>query len=694
MKTSLDKVRNIGFTAHIDAGKTTTTERVLFYTNKIHRLGEVHEGTAVMDWMPQEQERGITITAAATSCFWNDHKINVIDTPGHIDFTIEVERSLRVLDGMVAIFCAVGGVEAQSETVWTQANQYSIPRLAYINKMDRMGADFENVVSTIEERLGAKVLPLYLPIGKEDTFEGVIDLVRKKALYWTGKGSGEEYKEKEIPSSYEEKTQEAYNNLLEQLSEISDSVLEKFLDGKSVKQEELRKVIREAVLDFQFVPVLLGSSFKNIGVQCLLDAITFYLPSPADRKFILGKNPKEEGKEEKRSISEEENFSALAFKITSDPFTGALTFLRVYSGCLEAGKTIFNATRGKRERVGRLLEMHANHREEKKYIRAGEIAATIGLRFTRTGDTLCVEKAPILLESIKAPEPVISMAIEPKTTADADKLSKSLDILSLEDPTFQIKADEETGQVIVSGMGELHLEVLQDRLLREFRVQANMGKPQVSYRESVSQAAKASAEIERVIGGKKTYAKVLLSIVPRGRGEGFLFENKLKNKLFPDNFIDSIRRGVIEALDAGVFAGFPVVDIQVSLLDGDFREEESTEVAFKIASNIAFGRVCEEASPVLLEPIMKCEISTPEEYMGGVISDLSGRRGKVLEMLTKPQLRVIRGEVPLQEMFNYSTELRSLSQGRASYSIELDRYDLVDPRVSKKIRIKVMGKEF
>ena len=446
MNTSLDGVRNIGFTAHIDAGKTTTTERILFYTNKIHRLGEVHEGTATMDWMPQEQERGITITAAATSCFWKNYKINVIDTPGHIDFTIEVERSLRVLDGMVAIFCAVGGVEAQSETVWRQADKYSIPRLIYINKMDRMGADFENVLSNIKDRLGAKVLPIYLPIGKEDDFEGLIDIVGKKALYWTGEKEGEKFTEKEIPDSYKEKAEEAYNNLLEQLSEINDSILEKFLESKAIEEEELRKVIREAVLDFEFVPVLPGSSFKNIGVQSLLDAITLYLPSPSDKKFILGKNPEDEEKEEKRSISEEESFSALAFKITSDSFAGTLTFLRVYSGSLEAGKTVLNASRGKRERVGRLLEMHANHRKERKIIKAGDIAATIGLRFTRTGDTLCSEKAPILLESIKAPEPVISMAIEPKTTADSDKLSKSLEVLSLEDPTFHVKVDEEMGQ--------------------------------------------------------------------------------------------------------------------------------------------------------------------------------------------------------------------------------------------------------
>ena len=661
----LENTRNIGFAAHIDAGKTTTTERVLFYTNKIHRLGEVHEGTAVMDWMPQEQERGITITAAATSCFWNDHKINIIDTPGHVDFTIEVERSLRVLDGLVAIFCAVGGVEPQSETVWRQANRYSVPRLIYVNKMDRVGADFGVALKSMRDRLGAKVVPVQLPIGAEDKFCGVVDLINMKAMRWELGSEGTDYQQVEIPEELLEGAEVARTTLIEAICELDDSLMEKFLNEEEISSETLKSALRQAVLGSDFYPAFIGSSFKNIGVQPLLDAVLDFLPSPLDVGPAIGKDPKDKDKELTRAPSVEEPFAALAFKIVNDSFAGTLTFLRVYSGKLETGKNALNAGKGKRERIGKLLEMHANRREERKSIQAGDIAAVVGLRFTQTGDTLCSDKDPILLESIDFPEPVISMAIEPKTIGDTNKLTKSLAILSLEDPTFRVSTNEETAQTIISGMGELHLEVLKDRLLREFRVQANVGSPQVSYRESIAGTATATCEIERVLAGKNAYAKVKLAVAPRGRGSGFLFKNQADPSAIPENFVDSIRRGVVEALDAGAFAGFPVLDIQITLLDGAFREEESSEVAFKIASNMALGQACEKADPVLLEPIMKCEVFTPEEYLGEVIGDLNGRRGKVLEMTARTDVQVIRAEVPLKEMFGYSTDLRSMSQGES-----------------------------
>ena len=692
-KFSLEKTRNIGFAAHIDAGKTTTSERVLFYTNKIHRLGEVHEGTAFMDWMPQEQERGITITAAATSCFWKNHKINIIDTPGHADFTIEVERSLRVLDGMVGIFCAVGGVEPQSETVWRQANRYKVPRLAYINKMDRVGADFMGVVSQIRERLGAKAIPIQIPIGAEDKFSGLVDLVENKAVSWKQGSDGIQYEYIDVPADLLDQVEEARSQLIDAACEFDGSLADKFLMEEAISPAELKAAIRKGVAALKMTPVLCGASFKNIGVQTMLDAVIDYLPSPLDVGPTVGHDVQDLEKEILRQPSVDEPFSALAFKIQNDSFAGTLTYIRVYSGKLETGSAAMNAGKGKRERIGKLLQMHANRREEIKEVTAGDIAAVVGLRLTQTGDTLCDDKHQILLEKIETPTPVISMAIEPKTIADSAKLMKALDMLQLEDPTFKVTANEETGQTIISGMGELHLEILRDRLLREFRVEANAGSPQVSYRESITSETKETVEVERMLAGKQAYAKVTLKLSPLPRGGGFAFENKVNTSILPENFVAYVKQGVIEALDAGAFAGFPVMDIRVSLVDGAFREEESTEVAFKIASSLAFGQACEKANPVLLEPIMKCEVLTPDEYMGEIIGNLSGRRGKVLEMTTRSHVQVIRAEVPLKEMFGYSTELRSMSQGRASYSMEPARYDVVTPSVAKEIRLRITGRE-
>jgi elongation factor G len=692
-KFALDKTRNIGFAAHIDAGKTTTSERVLFYTNKIHRLGEVHEGTAVMDWMPQEQERGITITAAATSCTWKNYKINIIDTPGHVDFTIEVERSLRVLDGLVTIFCAVGGVEPQSETVWRQATKYKVPRLAYVNKMDRVGSDFNSVVTQLKERLGANAVPIQIPIGAEDSFRGLIDLVEEKALIWKGGTDGAEFEVVAIPDEYREESTKHRGRLIDAASEFDGALADKFLMEEAISSSDLKAAIRKGAAALKIIPVLCGSSFKNIGVQAMLDAVIDYLPSPLDVGVAIGHDVQDPEKEISRAPSVDEPFSALAFKIQNDSFAGTLTFIRVYSGVLEVGSAALNAGKGKRERIAKLLQMHANRREEIPSVQAGDIAAIVGLRITQTGDTLCSDKAPILLEKIDTPDPVISMAIEPKTAADNAKLMKALDILMLEDPTFKVTQNEETGQTIISGMGELHLEILRDRLLREHKVEANAGNPQVSYRESIMVEAKDTAELERIVGGKQAYAKVTLRVFPGARGAGFLFENKVNSSILPDNFVAYVRQGVIEALDAGAFAGFPVMDIRVVLVDGAFREEESTEVAFKIASSMAFGQACEKASPVLLEPIMKCEVLTPEEYMGEIIGDLNGRRGRILEMTSRAESQVIRAEVPLKEMFGYSTKLRSMSQGRASYSMEPARYDVVAPAVAKEIRYRITGRD-
>lgn len=688
----LESIRNIGIMAHIDAGKTTTTERILFYTKKVHRMGEVHDGTAVMDWMPQEQERGITITAAATTCFWRDQRINIIDTPGHVDFTIEVERSLRVLDGAVGVFCAVGGVEPQSETVWRQADKYKVPRIAYINKMDRVGSDFFAVVAEVREKLKHNPVPIQIPIGSEDSFRGVVDLLRMKALLWRG-DSGEAFETAEIPVELRDSAEEWRQKMVESVCETDDILMENFLSEKPISETDLRSALRRATISTKIIPVVCGASFKNVGVQPLLDAVVDFLPSPADLPPVSGHDPEKSEKELVRRPLDDEPFSALAFKIFNDSYSGVLTFIRVYSGTLEAGKTTLNPGKDKRERVGKILLMHANKREEVQRVSTGEIAAIVGFRVTSTGDTLCDDKSPILLEKMEFPQPVISMAIEPKTQADSDKLKKSLDIMALEDPTFRVTYHEDTGQMLISGMGELHLEIIKDRLLREFRVDANVGSPQVSYRESISEAASAEETVERQMAGKNHFAQCRLEIAPLPRGAGFRFENRASPVKVPEKFVGSVKQGVIEALDAGVFAGFSVMDVQVALVDGGFRETESSEIAFKIASTLAFKHACERAKPVLLEPIMSCEVVTPDEFMGEIIGDLNGRRGRILNMNARPGVQVIRAEVPLKEMFGYSTQLRSKSQGRASYSMEFARYDLVAPSVAKEIRYRITGLE-
>ncbi|MGZ6287066.1 MAG: elongation factor G [Bdellovibrionota bacterium] len=690
---ALKSMRNIGIMAHIDAGKTTTTERILFYTKKVHRLGEVHDGTATMDWMPQEQERGITITAAATTCTWKDHRINIIDTPGHVDFTIEVERSLRVLDGAVAVFCAVGGVEPQSETVWRQADRYHVPRIAYINKMDRVGADFMAVVEEVRQKLKANAVPIQIPIGAEDKFTGLVDLVRMKAYVWSSGSTADAFTETEIPADLLEEAAAARAKLMDEVTAVDDSLAEKFIMEEAISEQEIMAAIRKGTVSGKLIPVICGASFKNIGVQPLLDAVVAYLPSPLDVPPMKGHDPKDPEKEIERKPSDTEPFSALAFKIANDSFSGVLTFIRVYSGKLEVGKATHNASKNRKEKVSKLLLMHANKREEIQSISTGEIAAAIGLRFTSTGDTLCDEDAPVLLEKMDFPEPVISMAIEPKTQGDSDKLKKSLDMLSLEDPTFKVSANDETGQMLISGMGELHLEIIRDRLVREFKVDANVGSPQVSYRETISETAEGASVVERVMAGKNHFGHCVVRISPSARGSGFTFANECSPMKIPEKFIGSVKQGVIEALDAGVFAGFPIVDVRVLLVDGSFREAESSEIAFKIASTLAFRAACEKAKPVLLEPIMSCEIVTPDECMGEIIGDLNGRRGRVLSMNPRSGIQVIKSEVPLKEMFGYSTKLRSMSQGRASYTMEPARYDLVAPAIAKEIRYKITGME-
>ena len=688
----LNFIRNIGIMAHIDAGKTTTTERILFYTKRVHKIGEVHEGTATMDWMPQEQERGITITAAATTCSWKDFRINIIDTPGHVDFTIEVERSLRVLDGAVGIFCAVGGVEPQTETVWRQADKYHVPRIAYVNKMDRVGAEFFSVISEIKEKLGTNPVAIQIPIGAEDKFAGIVDLIKGKALYFTGL-NGMDVEERQVPDDVNELYLEYRSKLLDAVTVFDDKLAEKFIMEEAISPEEIIAAIRKATISAKIVPVLCGASFKNIGVQPLLDAVVNFLPSPLDVPPVVGHNPKKLEEVITRKADDKEPFCALAFKIFNDSYSGMLTFLRVYSGKFEVGDSLYNPTKNKKEKISKLLLMHANKREEVSSVKAGDIVAAIGPRFTATGETLCTESNPILLEKMEFPEPVISMAIEPKTMADSDKLKKSLDVLSLEDPTFRVFSNEDTGQMLISGMGELHLEIIRDRLLREFRVDANVGSPQVSYREAISVKAEGDSIVERTIAGKNHFAHCIFGVSPRNRGLGFEFQNKCSSAKIPEKFVGSVKQGVIEALDAGVFAGFPLVDIQVILIDGSFREAESSEIAFKIASTLAFRNACEKAKPVLLEPIMSCEIVTPEECLGEIIGDLNGRRGRVLSMNSRSGRQYVKGEVPLKEMFGYSTKLRSMSQGRASYSMEPARYDIVAAALAKEIRFKITGIE-
>ena len=686
----LEKTRNIGIMAHIDAGKTTTTERILFYTGKVHKMGEVHDGAATMDWMVQEQERGITITSAATTCFWKNHRINISDTPGHVDFTVEVERSLRVLDGAVAVFCAVGGVEPQSETVWRQADKYGVPRIAYVNKMDRMGANFYEVVKQIKERLGANPVPIQLPIGSEDTFKGIVDLVENKAIIYTD-DLGTQLAEAEIPEDMLDMVAEYREKVMEAAAEADEEFMLKYLDGEELTVDEIREGLRKATIAVKIIPVLCGSSFKNKGVQPLLDAIVQYLPSPLDIPAVRGINP-ETGAEDTRQASDSEPFAALAFKIMADPYVGKLTFFRVYSGILKSGSYVLNSTKGKKERIGRLLRMHANHREEIDEVCSGDIAAAVGLKDTHTGDTICDEKNPIILESMEFPEPVISVAIEPKTKQDQEKMSIALQRLAEEDPTFRMHTDPETGQTIISGMGELHLEIIVDRLMREFKVEANVGKPQVAYKETVRGTAKVEGKYIRQTGGRGQYGHVWLEIEPLEAGKGYEFVNKIVGGVIPKEYIPAVDAGVKEALESGVMAGYPVIDVRVTLFDGSYHEVDSSEMAFKIAGSMAAKQAVLKANPVLLEPIMKVEVVVPEEYMGEVIGDLNSRRGRIEGMEARNNMQVVRGFVPLAEMFGYATDLRSKTQGRGTYTMQFSHYEEVPRNLAEQIIQKRQGK--
>jgi elongation factor G len=687
---SLAQTRNLGIMAHIDAGKTTTTERILYYTGVTYRMGEVDEGTATMDWMVQEQERGITITSAATTCFWRDHRINIIDTPGHVDFTIEVERSLRILDGAIALFCAVGGVEPQSETVWRQADKYRVPRLAFVNKMDRTGADFYRVIRMIEERLRAKAVPVQLPIGAEDRFVGVVDLVTLRARVWDEETLGARYHEEEIPVDLQEPTRRWREKLIEAVAEIDDALLERYLDGQELGAEELRRAIRAATLQFKVVPVFCGAAFRNNGIQPLLDGVVDYLPSPLEVPPVGGINPRSR-QEEERLADDRAPFAALAFKIITDPFVGTLTYIRVYSGIVTSGTTVYNATKERKERIGRLLKMHANKREEIKEVCAGDIAAVVGLKNTTTGDTLCNEHCPIILEAIEFPAPVISVAIEPKTRADQDRLGISLQKLAAEDPSFRVHTDSETGQTIVSGMGELHLEIIVDRLLREFNVGASVGKPQVAYRETIRGSAQAEGRFIRQTGGRGQYGHVWLRVDPLPVGRGFEFVDATKGGVIPREFIPAIEKGAREAAEVGMLAGYPMVDVQVTLLDGSYHEVDSSDIAFKIAASQAFKEAAARAEPVVREPIMMVEVVVPEEFMGEVMGDLNGRRGKILGAETRGGARVVSARVPLSAMFGYATDLRSLTQGRATYTMQFSHYEQAPTAVAEEMAVRAVS---
>jgi len=689
---ALERVRNIGISAHIDAGKTTTTERILYYTGRVHRLGEVHDGAATMDWMEQEKERGITITSAATTCFWTPkygnfkdkkHRINIIDTPGHVDFTVEVERSLRVLDGAVALFDSVAGVQPQSETVWRQMNKYKVPRIAYVNKMDRIGANFLNVVKMIQDRLKSRAVPIQLPIGEGDMFKGFVDLIRMKGVIYDAE-DGTAYHEIDIPADMTESVKQWRTNLIESVSEINDALLEKYLGGEEPTEEEVRSALREACLKLILVPMLCGSSFKNKGVQFMLDAVIDYLPSPLDLGEVKGTDPNT-GNEITRKVSDDEPFSGLAFKIATDPFVGRLTYVRIYSGKVNSGSYVINATNGKKERVGRVLQMHANHREDLEEGLAGEIVGMVGLKDTRTGDTLCEEGKLIVLEKIVFPEPVIQIAIEPKTKADSEKMSIALQKLAEEDPTFRVKTDEETNQTIISGMGELHLEIIVDRMKREFKVEANIGKPQVAYKETIRKRVEAEGKFVRQSGGKGQFGVVNLYIEPSEKGKGFEFVNEIKGGSIPKEYIPAVQQGIEEALKDGVLAGYPMQDIKVTLFDGKYHEVDSSEMAFKIAGSIGFKEGARRANPVLLEPIMSVEVTTPEDYMGAVMGDLSSRRGRIEGMEARSGEQVITAKVPLANMFGYSTDLRSMSQGRANYTMEFFAYEEAPKAVADEI---------
>ena len=682
---ALDRVRNIGIMAHIDAGKTTTTERILYYTGRTHKMGEVHEGAATMDWMAQEQERGITITSAATTAFWRDHRINIIDTPGHVDFTVEVERSLRVLDGAIAVFDSVAGVQPQSETVWRQADKYKVPRIAFINKMDRTGANFFAAVQSMKDRLGANPVPVQIPIGQEDQFTGVIDLVEMQAIVYKDE-LGQDFDVTDVPEGLREQAQEYHHQLIDAISHFDDEVLEAYIeDESSVTADMIRRAVRAATLADEITPVLLGSAFKNKGIQPLLDAVIDYLPSPLDVPPMIGIDPKT-GAEVERAASQEEPFSALAFKVMSDPYVGKLTYFRVYSGRIKSGDRVLNTTNGKTERISRILQMHANHREERDEINAGEIAAGVGLKFTTTGDTLSADNAPIVLESMSFPDPVISVAVEPKSKADQDKLGAGLQRLAEEDPTFRVTTDEETGQTLISGMGELHLEIIVDRLKREFNVDANVGRPQVAYRETVSKPAeKVQGKFVRQTGGSGQYGDVVINLYPQQPGDGYEFSDKIVGGKIPKEYIPAVDAGIREAMDSGILAGYPVVDVKVELIDGSYHEVDSSERAFKIAGSMAFKEALKRAKPKLLEPVMLVEVTTPEDYLGDVMGNLNGRRGRVEGMEPVGNAQVIRAMVPLAEMFGYATDIRSMSQGRATFHMEFDHYEEVPQSIASEL---------
>jgi len=680
----LERTRNIGICAHIDAGKTTTTERILYYTGKVYKVGEVHEGTATMDWMEQERERGITITSAATTCFWRDHRVNIIDTPGHVDFTVEVERSLRVLDGACAVFCAVGGVEPQSETVWRQANKYKVPRVAFVNKMDRTGADFDAAVAQMRERLAANAVPVQLPIGKEADFKGVVDLVAMKALAWTGEELGAKFDALDIPAELQEAARAAHAKLVEAVAEKDEELMHLFLEGKDISRLQLQAGIRRLTIKNEMVPVLCGAAFKNKGVQPLLDAVVDYLPSPLDTPDIVGTNP--DAKEHETRASDDNGpFCALAFKIWTDPYAGKLIFFRVYSGKVVKGMTVYNPRNNKRERIGRLLEMHANHREEIDMCFSGDIGALVGLKNITTGDTICDQKHPILLESITFPEPVISMAIEPNTKADRDKMSTALQRLAEEDPTFRLTTNQETGQTIISGMGELHLDIIKDRMFREFNVGATAGRPQVAYRETITKPAEAEGKFIRQSGGRGQYGHAVVTIGPGEKGSGIVVENKIVGGAIPKEYIPAVEDGIIEAAQTGVLGGYPMVDVKVEIIDGTYHEVDSSEIAFKMAGSFAFKEAARKAGAIMLEPIMDVEAITPEEHMGDVVGDLNSRRGKISHIESRSTSTIVHARVPLAEMFGYATALRSLTKGRASYSMEPAAFEKVPENVLAQI---------
>jgi elongation factor G len=698
-QTPLNKTRNIGIMAHIDAGKTTTTERILFYTGITYKIGEVHEGTAVMDWMEQEQERGITITSAATTCFWRDTRINIIDTPGHVDFTAEVERSLRVLDGAVAVFDAVAGVEPQSETVWRQADKYRVPRLCFVNKMDRIGADFTRTLAQIESKLQGNPIAIQLPIGSEDRFTGVIDLVKMKAITYKDETMGADYEISDIPAEYQADAKHYRELLIEKVSESSDTLLEKYLHGQELTENEIKAAIRKRAIESvrnekaPFVPVICGSAFKNKGVQPLLDAVVDYLPSPVDIPAIIGLDPsKAEPTPLERQAADDAPFAALAFKIMTDPFVGQLTFIRVYSGVMTSGSSVYNATKQKTERIGRLLKMHANKREEIKEVYAGDIAAAVGLRSVATGDTICDEKRAVVLESMDFPEPVISLAIEPKTKADQEKLGMGLGKLMAEDPTFRVKTDEQTGQVVIAGMGELHLEIIVDRLKREFNVEASVGRPQVAYKETLTRPAEGEGRYVRQTGGRGQYGHAKIRLVPRQPGEGYEFINNIVGGAIPKEFIKPIDQGIREAMTTGVLAGYPVDDVAVELYDGSFHDVDSSEMAFKIAGSMAFKDAAKKAKPVLLEPVMRVEVVVPKDYMGDVMGNLASRRGHIQSQEDRGGTQIVQARVPLSEMFGYATDLRSRTQGRATYSMHFDRYEPAPRDVSEEVVARMQGK--